>query len=486
MTSVAPIVVAGGSGTRLWPFSREHYPKQFLAIGDAHSFLQRTLLRLRTAPAGLEFEPPVVVGNEEHRFLIRDQAAKIGFPLQSIVLEPEGRNTAPALAAAALTLEGDPVFAMFPADQQIDNPGSFMTCLRLACEEAARGCIVTLGVVPVRAETGYGYIHVRGDARTAGAGPIALPTDGFVEKPDAARAEEYLRCGEYLWNSGVFVMRNSVWQRALQRYRPDVHAACAAAVAGGARDGEFFRLERDRFTACPAISIDYAVMQPAIGDASFECRVVPFSAGWSDAGSWYALWENGKRDREGNILGGDVIARDTRNSMVLAQDRLVVALGCEDLVIAETADAVLVASLGSSQALSGLVRDLKIDNRHETVTHRRVYRPWGSYEPVAVGRHYQVKRLTLDPGKRLSLQLHHRRAEHWVVVRGVATVIRGDETIRLAENESIYIPRETRHRLANDAVDPLEVIEVQTGDYLGEDDIVRFDDDFGRAVPKDP
>ncbi|MGH8629672.1 MAG: mannose-1-phosphate guanylyltransferase/mannose-6-phosphate isomerase, partial [Burkholderiales bacterium] len=369
-------------------------------------------------------------------------------------------------------------------DQYVDDAEGFMACLWLACEEAARGRIATLGVVPLRVETEYGYIHVTGGARRTGAAPIALAADRFVEKPDAATANEYLQSGEYLWNSGVFVMRSSVWQRALRRFRPDIYDACVAAVAAGSRDGDFFRLGRAEFSVCPGVSIDYAVMEHAVGDAEFECVVVPFAGRWSDAGSWYALWESGTRDDRGNLLGGDVIATDTRNSVVMSQDRLVVALGCEDMVIAETADAILVAALASSQALAGIVRDLKKENRHETITHRCVYRPWGSYESLASGSNYQVKRLTLNPGNRLSLQMHRRRAEHWVVVRGTATVVRGEERLTLRANESIYIPRDTRHRLANDTDFPLEVIEVQTGEYLGEDDIVRFDDDFGRA--RDP
>jgi mannose-1-phosphate guanylyltransferase/mannose-6-phosphate isomerase len=477
MNAIVPVILAGGSGTRLWPLSRELYPKQLLSLGPAHSLFQETLLRVDGA-AGAEGAAPLIVCNEEHRFHILDQAEAVGVAPRAIVLEPEGRNTAPALTAAALLLrEADPVMVMMPADHAIEDRDAFRACLRSACEQARAGCIATLGVVPRRPETGYGYIRVRAGAGEAG----ALPVEGFVEKPDADTAAAYAASGEYLWNSGVYVLRAGVWLRAIGRFRPDILAACEAAVARGARDGDFFRLDAASFRGSPSESVDFAVMEPASADAGFECRVVPYGGGWSDVGSWQAVWEQGRRDENQNVLSGDVAAQDTHNSLLLSEGRFVAALGCDNLVIAETADAVLVADLRASQGLSAFVRHMKESGREEALIHRRVYRPWGSYESLVRGDNYQVKRLVVRAGRKLSLQLHQRRAEHWVVVRGTAAVIRGEEALTLRENESVFIPPGTKHRLGNEGEVPLEVIEVQTGDYLGEDDIVRFADDFGRS-----
>jgi mannose-1-phosphate guanylyltransferase/mannose-6-phosphate isomerase len=478
MQKLIPIVAAGGSGTRLWPLSREMHPKQFLNLGASHSLLQQTLQRVSVQDSGPVLDRPVIVSNENHAFLIQEQAAEIGADPRLIVLEPAGRNTAPALTAAALLLDGtDPVMAMLPADHFIDDNAAFLRCLDAARAAAESGAIVTIGVVPTRAETGYGYIRA---AATGSDRESVMPVLRFVEKPDAATAAEFLRSGEYLWNSGVFVLRKSVWLRAIEKYRPDIHAAAAAAVDSGIGSDPFFRLGRPAFQNCPAESVDYAVMEPASGDPEFRCAVAPFDGGWSDMGSWQAIWEDQCRDSNGNLLSGDVFADNTRSSLIMSEGRLIAAVGCDNVVIAETADAVLVAGMDAAQSVSGLVQALKSRKREEAVSHRRVFRPWGSYESIARGTNYQVKRLHLPPGRRLSLQLHHRRSEHWIIVAGTATVVRGDETLLLKENESVHIPKETRHRLGNDTDAPLEVIEVQTGDYLGEDDIVRFDDDFGR------
>jgi mannose-1-phosphate guanylyltransferase/mannose-6-phosphate isomerase len=472
---IVPVVIAGGSGTRLWPLSRDLYPKQFLSLGGRPSPLQQTLLRLRGS--GLPgADRPLVVCNEQHRFLAGEQAMAAGCTLREIVLEPEGRNTAPALTiAAARAGGGDPVLVVLPADHELQDDAGFIGCLGQAIAAASDGSIVTLGVVPTHAETGYGYIRYR-------------PEDGgvarllaFVEKPERARAEQFVAAGDYLWNSGVFVLRRSIWYRALQRFAPEVHRQALAAAAAGRTDGVFFRVDRDAFLASPRISVDYAVMEPASADPAFTCRVVPLASGWKDIGSWLAVWEREARDEAGNVRLGDTVVEGTRNSIVLSQGRLVATIGCENVAVVETADAVLVADLAHAQRLSALVERLKPDHGELTVSHRWVHRPWGSYESFDRGERYQVKRLTLHPGRQLSLQRHRHRAEHWVIVRGTATVTRGEDTLTLHANESVYIPQGTVHRLANCGDGPLEVIEVQTGAYLGEDDIERIDDDFGRG-----
>jgi mannose-1-phosphate guanylyltransferase/mannose-6-phosphate isomerase len=474
--AIVPVIIAGGSGTRLWPLSRDLYPKQFLSLAGRPSPLQQTLLRVGASRLPGDGRA-LVICNEQHRFLVREQAAAVATHLREIVLEPEGRNTAPALtAAAARAGDGDPILVVMPADHDWQDDAGYARCLELAIAAAADGSIVTLGVVPTRPETGYGYIRI--GAGSAGGVATVLK---FVEKPQRVTAEDFLRAGDYLWNSGVFVLRRSTWYRALQRYQPDLHRLAFAAVAGGQPDDVFFRVQREAFLACPRISIDYAVMEPASIDPEFRCRVVPLASGWSDIGSWQSLWERESRDANGNVCIGDTVVEGTRNSLVVSQGRLVAVMGCENLAIVETADAVLVAELGQAQRLSALVERLKSDHAALTVSHRLVHRPWGNFESLDQRDRYQVKRLTLQPGKQLSLQRHRHRAEHWVVVRGTATVTRGDATQQLKENESIYIPQGTVHRLANLHQEVLEVIEVQTGAYLGEDDIERLDDDFGRA-----
>ena len=473
---VVPILIAGGSGTRLWPLSRDLYPKQFLSLAGRPSPLQQTLSRVEaSALAGCR--PMLVICNEQHRFLVREQAQAMGIAMGEIVLEPEGRNTAPALTvAAARAGEGDPILLVVPADHELQDDAQYARCLEHAIAAAAAGDIVTLGVVPTRPETGYGYIR-----HDPGAKADVARVLQFVEKPPRALVEEFVRSGEYLWNSGVYIMRRSTWFRALQRFQPDIHRHALAAVAAGRPDDIFFRVQRDEFLRCPRISIDYAVMEPASMAPEFHCVVVPLATGWSDIGSWHAVWERESRDADGNVCLGETVVDGTRNSLVLSQGRLVAVMGCENLAIVETADAVLVADLNHAQQLSSLVERLKPRHGELTVSHRMVHRPWGNYESLDRGDRYQVKRVTLQPGMKLSLQRHKHRAEHWVVVRGVATVTRGDDTLQLSENESIYIPQGTIHRLANLQKEKLEVIEVQTGTYLGEDDIERLDDDFGRA-----
>lgn len=479
---MAPVILAGGGGTRLWPLSREYYPKQFLSINSEWSLLQETLLRLDGLEKTIEITPALVVCNEEHRFLVAEQIAAIRHDCLNIILEPEGRNTAPALTVSALQLlrdYDDIVMVMMPADHKIDSPAEFRQALQAAYQLACNDTIVTFGITPDRAETGYGYIHT-GDALPDSTTPPAFRLQGFREKPGQADAEKYLAAGNYLWNSGIFMMKASVWNNAIRQTRPDIYQACVEAQENGRQDGSFFRLDKDAFLDCPADSIDYAVMEKLSGD-QFKMAVIPLPSTWSDMGAWSAVWEKGKKDAGNNVTEGDVVLSDTGNSLVSAHHRLVTAVGCRDMVIVETADAVLVADKQRVQDVKNTVAELKAKNREESLLHRRVYRPWGSYETIDSGPKYQVKKLVVNPGRKLSLQSHGHRAEHWVVVTGTATVTRGDDVFELKKDESTYLPIGTRHRLENATSDILELIEVQTGDYLGEDDIIRYDDDFGRA-----
>jgi len=480
---LVPVVLAGGGGTRLWPLSRELHPKQFLALTGEQSLLQLTLTRIRSlsGPTGaVTVGAPLVICNEEHRFMVAEQARQAGVALAEIVLEPVGRNTAPALTAAALRASAggeDPLLLMAPADHNVADPQAFCAAVTAGVALARDGALVTFGVVPSRPETGYGYIH-RG--APLGDGGAAWAIERFVEKPDAATAAAYLDSGEYLWNSGIFLMRASTWLAAIQRFQPEIHAAISATVAAGQGDGPFFRLDAGSMQACPADSVDYAVMERISGDAEFRGAVVPVEAGWSDVGSWLGLWQISARDADANVVDGDVIAVDSSGNLALARHRLVALLGCQDLVVIETPDAVLVTPRDRSQEVKKIVERLQADQREERLNHRRVYRPWGSYEGVDAGERFQVKRIVVKPGQSLSLQMHHHRAEHWIVVKGTARVTRGEDEFLLSENESTYIPIGVRHRLANPGTIPLELIEVQSGAYLGEDDIVRFDDVYNR------
>jgi len=483
---LCPVVLAGGSGTRLWPLSREGYPKQLLRVTGDHTLLQETLLRLDglQAPAGrrLELLAPVVVCSEELRFLVLEQLEALGRPAGRVLLEPAARNTAPALTLAARSAAaggGDPVLLAMPADHVIADRAAFHQAVRTGMDLAAAGTVVTFGVVPDRPETGYGYIE-RGAPLGSAIDAAACAVAAFAEKPEPARAAEFLASGRYLWNSGIFAMRASVWLAAIERCRPDIARACAAAWEAGAADGDFYRPGRATFERCPAESIDYAVMERLGETGGNAAAVVPLAAGWSDVGSWPAILALHPAGKDGNVLQGDVHARHTRDSLVIANHRLVAAVGLREAIVVETADAVLVADRARSQEVREVVAWLNAGGRDEGRSHRRVHRPWGSYEPLDAGERYQVKRLTVKPGAELSLQMHHHRAEHWVVVRGTARVVRGEEEFLLTENESTYIPIGTRHRLANPGTVPLEVIEVQSGSYLGEDDIVRFEDRYDR------
>ena len=466
---VIPVILCGGAGTRLWPLSRELYPKQLLALVDEFSLLQNTVTRCAGHP---DVTDPVLVCNEEHRFLVAEQLREIGVSPSKIILEPEGRNTAPAVALAAhevLKQDDDAVLVILPSDHVIREPEVFLGVLSQAIELAKTDALVTFGVVPDKAETGYGYI------RKGLAVEEAFKVDTFVEKPDVATANEFFRSGEYYWNSGMFVFKASAYLRELEQQKPEIAKAMATATQKASRDLDFTRVDADAFKASPSDSIDYAVMEHTT-----QAMVVPLDAGWSDIGSWDALWEISAKDTNNNTLVGDVVVNGVENSYVWSENRLVSVIGLNDVVVVETADAVMVAALDQAQDVKAVVKRLKDEEREERTFHRKVYRPWGYYEGLDAGPAFQVKRLGVNPGASLSLQLHHHRAEHWVVVNGVATVTIGEKVFTLNNNESCYIPAETKHRLQNLTEEPLEIVEVQSGAYLGEDDIVRFDDSYGR------
>lgn len=479
---LTPVILCGGSGTRLWPLSREAYPKQFLALqGDGGSMLQETARRLDGLSAQMARGQPLVVCNNAHRFLAAQQLHDAGFAAAQLVLEPVGRNTAPALTLAALAAPADGVLLAMPADHVVGDVPRLHAALAVAWPLACEGAMVTFGVVPDRPETGYGYIRKGG--ALAGGGAYAI--DGFAEKPSLERAQAYLAGGEHLWNSGMFMVRADQWLKALEVLQPAMLAACRAAMQGASRDLDFIRPEEAAFAACPADSIDYAVMEhlPGRADLGMPACVVPLDARWSDLGSWDALWELLPRDGAGNATAGQTLAVDTRASLLFSQSRLVATVGVQDLVVVETPDAVLVADKRRTQDVKKVVELLRAQGRGEAGSHRKVHRPWGWYDSIDAGERFQVKRIVVRPGASLSLQMHHHRAEHWVVVRGVAQVTRGDETFLLNENESTFIPVGRTHRLTNPGKLALEMIEVQSGSYLGEDDIVRFEDSYGRTTP---
>ncbi len=469
MSFIVPVILSGGSGTRLWPLSRHAYPKQFLPLAGELSLFQTTVQRL----AALEdAAAPYVVSNDEQRFMVAEQLRALDIQGR-IILEPVGRNTAPAIAAAALDIaatQPQALMLVLPADHLIADVNAFHAAVAAGVPAAASGRLVTFGVTPDRPETGYGYIE---------AGEIEedlLPLRRFVEKPDLTTAKDYLADGRFLWNSGMYFFTAERYLEVLGRFAPAILEGVSEAYAKAREDLDFLRLDSEAFAACPADSIDYAVME----HADKEAVVVPLDAGWNDVGSWHALWETGRRDEMGNRTEGDVIALDCRDSYIHADHRLIAALGLEDVVVVETADAVMVASRDRVQDVKTIVEQLKNEGRGEWETHRRVFRPWGSYEGIAMGERFQVKRITVKPGASLSMQKHFHRAEHWVVVRGTALVTRNEEQFTLSENESTFIPLGAVHRLENPGRIPLEIIEVQSGAYLGEDDIVRFEDDYGR------
>ena len=467
---LTPIILSGGAGTRLWPLSRELYPKQLLALTGERTLIQQTALRLE----GLSAAAPVVVCNEAHRFLVAEQLRQIGIEPAAMVLEPVGRNTAPAIALAAQAALGaaradDPLLLVLPADHVIRDVPAFQKAVRAAMGPAGAGKLVTFGIVPSAPETGYGYIQ-RG-ARHGAAYAIAR----FVEKPDAARAEQFVASGEYYWNSGMFLFRARRYLEELERFAPEMARVCAEAFASARSDLDFTRIERERFEACPADSIDYAVMEK-----TDDAVVVPLDAGWSDIGSWAALHAACEADAHGNVARGDVICEDSEGCYLYAESRLVSAVGLRNHVVVETKDAVLVAPKDRVQDVKKLVHRLKEAGRYEHSLHREVFRPWGSYDSIESGPRFQVKCLKVKPGGVLSLQLHHHRAEHWVVVSGTARITRGDEVFLLEENQSTYIPIGVRHRIENPGKIALHIIEIQSGSYLGEDDIVRLEDQYGR------
>jgi mannose-1-phosphate guanylyltransferase/mannose-6-phosphate isomerase len=463
-----PVILSGGSGSRLWPLSREAYPKQFLPLAGNDTMLQATWRRVEAIASS----PPIVVANEEHRFMVAEQLREIGCTPTAVILEPVARNTAPAIAVAALKAlrDGDdPLLLVLPSDHVITDAEAFRRAVDEAVSAAEAGQLVTFGIVPTGPETGYGYIRAAG-------GQGVRPVDRFVEKPDAALAREYVASGEYFWNSGMFLFRASVYLAELERHQPAMLATCRTALATARRDDDFVRLDRHAFTQCPADSIDYAVMEKT-GVAA----VLPISVGWNDVGSWSALWQIADQDGDGNAHHGDVVARNCRNTLAWGDGRLVALLGLQDVVVVDTADAVLVAHKDHVQDVKSIVGALKAQGRPEPTWHRKVYRPWGSYDSIDLGERFQVKRITVKPGASLSLQMHHHRAEHWIVVKGTGRITRDDETVILSENQSTYIPLGVRHRLENPGRMPLELIEVQSGSYLGEDDIVRFEDAYGRG-----
>jgi mannose-1-phosphate guanylyltransferase/mannose-6-phosphate isomerase len=475
---VLPVIMAGGSGTRLWPLSRAGYPKQFLVLAGTHSLFQQAVTRLQDlADDTLAVQRPLVVGNEEHRFLVLDQLRETGIEPAAVLLEPVGRNTAPALTLATLqAVHGgdDPVLVVTPADQTVTRPEAFTAAMRRAVAVAAGGGITIMGIVPDRPETGYGYIRTEAAADGEAAG-----VERFVEKPDLATAERYLAEGRYFWNAGMFVLRASVWMAALDRYRPDIATACRTAWAARSTDAAFVRPGKAEFAAVPAESVDYAVMERCPG-SDIPIRMVELDAGWNDLGAWEAVWQVADKDVHGNASIGDAIVNDSRNTLVHATSRLVGAVGLDNVVIVETPDAVLVADRARSQDVKAIVQQLGAEQRGEHALHRKVHRPWGWYDSIDHGPRHQVKRIMVKPGASLSLQMHHHRAEHWIVVSGTAEVTNGDKITLLGENQSTYIPLGQTHRLANPGKVPLEIIEVQSGSYLGEDDIVRFEDTYGR------
>jgi mannose-1-phosphate guanylyltransferase / mannose-6-phosphate isomerase len=467
--ALVPVILSGGAGTRLWPLSRELYPKQLLALVARDTLLQATVRRLK----GLEAGAPTIVCNEAHRFLVAEQLRAIDCVPRGIVLEPVGRNTAPAIALAAHVAladdEGDSLLLVLPADHVIRDVAAFHQAIELASAATREGALVTFGIVPSSPETGYGYIR-RGRSEAGG-----YRVAEFVEKPDLARAQAYIASGEYYWNSGMFLFRARRYLEELEKFEPDIAAVCRASFAGAVHDLDFTRIDAAVFASCRSKSIDYAVMEKTA-----DAVVIPLAAGWSDVGSWASLHAACEQDEHGNVLHGDVMVEDTHDSYVYSSSRLVATVGLRDHVVVETKDAVLVAPKDRVHEVNTFVARLKAAGRYEHAVHREVFRPWGSYDSIDQGERFQVKRLVVKPGGVLSLQMHHHRAEHWVVVSGTARITRGEETFMLEENQSTYIPVGVRHRIENPGRIDLHIIEVQSGSYLGEDDIVRFEDRYGR------
>lgn len=493
-TSVIPVILCGGSGTRLWPLSRSGFPKQFLVLsGDdsAKSLFQQAVERLNAiANPQIKLGPSLIVTNEDHRFLALDQLRELKGIGANLLLEPSGRNTAPALTLAALyaqdqgtSTNSDPILVVTPADQTVKNTAAFVIalqdCVAVVNADQSKQTIAILGITPTAPETGYGYIKRSADRGVNN----EYVVEQFVEKPDVSNAQRYLADGNYLWNGGMFVLRTSTWLAALKKFRPDIYSATQAAwnakTIDHAGEVDFVRPDKALFTTIPSESIDYAVIEKC-PNTDFKVKMVELNAGWNDLGAWDAVWQVGKQDEQGNVTSGDALLSNTKNSLIHASTRLVSAVGVENLIIIETADAVLVADRANSQDVKSIVNQLEQQNREEKNLHRKVARPWGWYDSVDEGERFKVKRIQVKPGASLSLQMHHHRAEHWIVVKGTAEITNGDQVIMLTENQSTYIPQGQTHRLANPGITPLEIIEVQSGNYLGEDDIVRFEDSYGR------
>jgi mannose-1-phosphate guanylyltransferase/mannose-6-phosphate isomerase len=481
--NVVPVILCGGSGTRLWPLSRSGFPKQFLVLSGTTSLFQQAVARVNALGTDdISIGDTLVVTNEEHRFLALDQLRELPQVAATLLLEPAARNTAPALTLAALqSIEDgtDPILVVTPADQTVQDSAAFTATLQAAIRDAASGAIVILGITPDAPVTGYGYIKRHADKNEHGAYRVAQ----FTEKPDAATAQAYIDSGDYTWNSGMFVLRASTWLKALQHFQPQMVAATLQAFVGKTRDAQFVRPDAEAFARIPADSVDYAVLERC-PDSAFAIHMLPLAAGWNDLGAWDAVWQVGEHDAHGNVTQGDTLLADTTNSFIHAGSRLVATVGVDNLIVVETADAVLVADRSQSQHVKKLVTQLETLSRSEHVLPRKVHRPWGWYDSIDECKNFKVKRIQVKPGASLSLQKHMHRAEHWVVVTGTATVFCDDKTIVLAENQSTYIPQGAKHRLANLSDDVLEIIEVQSGSYVGEDDIIRFEDSYGRAVEK--
>ncbi|MEW6989397.1 mannose-1-phosphate guanylyltransferase/mannose-6-phosphate isomerase [Colwelliaceae bacterium 6441] len=476
--SVIPVILSGGSGSRLWPLSRKQYPKQLLELtGGEYTMLQETINRVQ------HFDRPIIVCNEDHRFMVAEQCHSIGVKPSAIMLEPVGRNTAPAIALAALEAmkqNPDAIIAIFPADHVIENQPVFNASLKVAIEAAKDNKLATFGIVADKPETGYGYIKA---AKAINSELNCYQVEKFVEKPNLQTAQQYIESGDYYWNSGMFVFKASVYLKALEQENPDIIKYCNEAIKNAQQDLDFIRIDKASFEKCPDDSIDYAVMEKAAEKSvenSSDVVVVPMNANWSDLGSWSSLWEIADKDEHNNAFIGDVISINSQNNLVHSRDKLVATLGLDNIVIVETKDALLVSHKDHVQNVKKVVEQLKNNHRSEHVVHREVQRPWGCYDSIDNGKRYQVKRITVKAGASLSLQMHHHRAEHWVVVSGTALVVIGDKEQLLTENQSVYIPIGETHRLTNPGKLPLELIEVQSGSYLGEDDIVRFEDTYKR------
>ena len=471
---IVPVILCGGSGTRLWPLSRESYPKQFYSLVEEETLLQSTIKRLSGLPG---CETPLLVCNNQHRFLAAEQMRQIGLESPSILLEPVGRNTAPATACAALSLiqsKGDSVLFVLPADHIITDIQAFGRAVEMGALLAEQGKLVTFGIIPTAPETGYGYIKA---SNSLGTDTPAFHVDSFVEKPDLHTAQNYIESGKYYWNSGMFMFKAGRYLEELEQYAPEMLHACTAACEKIVQDLDFLRLDAEAFTDCPSGSIDYTIMEKTDGAV-----VVPLDAGWSDLGSWTSLLELCPRDQDKNVVLGDVVTKDVNNCYLRSEARLLTAVGVKDLIVVDSPDALLVVHKDRVQDVKAIVSQLKASGRKESISHRKVYRPWGAYESIDVYERFQVKRITVKPGGILSLQMHHHRAEHWIIVKGTARVTRGDKVLLLTEDQSTYIPLGVNHRLENPGVIPLELIEVQTGSYLGEDDIIRLEDVYGLSL----